>query len=70
MMIAHIWSCPCASKEGNGRVEEELHLFWNSAVDVGEWATSRPGRIIPRGKRLQYVLSKSLGGELGQVWTL
>jgi hypothetical protein len=29
-------------------VELKLHTFLTSALDVGDWSASRPGRFIPR----------------------
>jgi len=29
-------------------VDVEFHIFLTSALDGGEWSTSRPGRFIPR----------------------
>jgi hypothetical protein len=28
--------------------EVELHAFWTSELDGGEWSASRPGRFTPR----------------------
>jgi hypothetical protein len=33
-----------------GGVEDYLQAFLTSALDGGEWSTSRPGRFIPREK--------------------
>jgi hypothetical protein len=30
-----------------GEVEVRLHVFLTSALDGGEWITSRPGRLTP-----------------------
>jgi hypothetical protein len=33
-----------------------------SAIDGGEWSSSRPGRALPRGKDPRYPLYRRLGG--------
>jgi len=40
-------------------VEIFLHSFLISALDAGEWLTSRPGRFIPR-QELRYQLNRRL----------
>ena len=37
------------------------HSFLSSALDGGEWLTSRPGRFNP-GKQPRYLLNRKLGG--------
>jgi len=43
------WSFPCPWQEGIAcsGVEERLHSFVTSALDEGEWLTSRPGHFTP-----------------------
>jgi hypothetical protein len=38
------------------------HLFLTSALDGGEWSSSRPGRVYPRGMDPGYPLDRRLGG--------
>jgi hypothetical protein len=38
------------------------HSFTTSALDVGEWSASRPGRALPPGKDPRYPLARRLGG--------
>jgi hypothetical protein len=45
---------------GERRYSAYSFLTW--ALDVGEWSTSRPGRILPRGKDPLYPLYRRLGG--------
>lgn len=42
-------------------VEVYLHSFLSSALDIGQWSTSRCGRFIPK-KECQYSLQRTLGG--------
>jgi hypothetical protein len=58
------------AKKIHGRAQVELHIFWNSPVNVGELVASRPDCLTPRRKRPQYALRKILGGVLGEVWTV
>lgn len=34
-------------KKTYGGVKAKLHIFWISALNVGEWQASRPGRFTP-----------------------
>jgi hypothetical protein len=45
-----------------GGVEVELHAFLTSALDVGKWVASRPGRFTPGETAPLYPLDKRLGG--------
>jgi hypothetical protein len=49
-----------------GAVEVRLHSLLTSALDVGGWSTSRPGRFVP-GRDPQHPLHRSLGGP--QCWS-
>jgi hypothetical protein len=41
-------------------MEVLLHAFLTSAVDVGEWSTSRPGRFTPRERSIQLLFDAFL----------
>ena len=45
-----------------GGAEAELHSFLMSAVDGGDWLTSRSCRFPPRGRKPRYPLKKGLCG--------
>jgi hypothetical protein len=45
-----------------GGVDVYIHIFLTSALAVGEWSASRPGRFTPRGKSARYPLDSMLGG--------
>jgi hypothetical protein len=38
------------------------YSFSTSALDIGEWSASRPGRALAPGKGLRYPLYRRLGG--------
>jgi hypothetical protein len=53
-----------------GGTEVQLHSFLTSALDGGEWSTSRSGRFTP-GKETRYLLNRRLGGSQrrsGRFW--
>jgi hypothetical protein len=43
-------------------VEVQLHVFLTSALDGGEWLTSRPGRFTLGVRAPQYPVDMRLGG--------
>jgi hypothetical protein len=47
------------------KVEVQLHTFLTSALDTGQWLTSRPDRFAP-GKEPQYPLNWRLNGPQNQ----
>jgi hypothetical protein len=56
---------PDHAVKAHGGIEVQLHSFLTSALDGGEWSTSRLGRFTP-GKECQYPSSRRLGGSQGR----
>jgi hypothetical protein len=45
------------------------YSFSTSALDVGEWSTSRPGRALAPGKRSPVPIGQEAGWDPEPVWT-
>jgi len=52
-----------------GGTEARIHLFFASALDAGQWPTSRPGRFTPR-VRTTAPTEKAAGWALESVYTI
>jgi hypothetical protein len=55
-------------RTGHEGPEYRCNLSLTSALDVGGWLTSRPGRFTPR-KQTRYPLYRRLGETPGPFWT-
>jgi hypothetical protein len=52
-----------------GGEEYSFYSFLTSALDGGEWSTSRPGRALPRGKDPPVPIAQEAGWATEPVWT-
>jgi hypothetical protein len=54
---------------GGGEEVYSSYSFTTSALDGGEWSTSRPGRALPPGKGPPVPIEQEVGWAPEPVWT-
>jgi len=59
---------PCPHRAANWGEEVQLYLFFTSALDKGEWLTSRPSRFTSRARARFPLSRKSIGHQNPSEW--
>jgi hypothetical protein len=68
--VAVLQTVPLRHAGAKGDRMYSSYSFLASAIDGGEWSTSRPGRSSPMGKGLPVLIRLEAGWASEMVWTM